>query len=251
MRGVFLAILFLVSFLIAMALFAPLSFILRVSGLADRGVSWETATGTVTGGRISGLSVNGEAVGTAELQLKPGGLLSGALRYNVNWTGPIGTGNGQVAAAAGGRLEASDFAVRIDLASLKGMAPWIRQSGGAVRIEGGRIVFGKTGCLAADGTTWSNALSRNAAVLGDGWTEMTGRLACEGDALILPLEAAHPAGLRIAARTELRVSGPSRFEGRLSGDLPLALRLQLPLAGFFPQGPDFVYVYPTPATEPN
>lgn len=85
-----LLFLLIAGFVIGLIVFAPLSFILKTTGAADRGLSWTSVDGTLAGGRITGLRAGQDLLGDASLKLNPASLLGLGIEYNFDWSGPSG-----------------------------------------------------------------------------------------------------------------------------------------------------------------
>ncbi|ABI76857.1 general secretion pathway protein N [Hyphomonas neptunium ATCC 15444] len=241
----FLLLLVLIAgFVIGVVAFAPLSFILKTSGAEARGLSWTSAEGTLMGGRITGLRAGQDVLGDATLKLNPVSLLALGIEYDFDWAGPSGKGTGKAAAYATGTTELRDFNIELDFAALDGVAAWIRQSGGKARLTGDIIRFRKGACDKANGQAWSDALGKNAAVLGPGWPDMAGELSCDGDALLIPFKSANPSGTQLDATARFNIDGNGNLEARVSGVIPQQYQYGLPIAGFVPDGNTYVYRYP-------
>lgn len=248
MKRTALLALLLLGFVAGLVAFAPLSAALKASGARQRGLSWAQAEGTVLSGRVVGLALRGVGYGDADLTFSPGGLLTGNLQYTVNWAGPQGAGRAKVSAGSGGRVALRDFAVSLDLAQLEQAALWIRQSGGRLDLTGSSLRFGPQGCISAEGNARSDVLERNQDILGPGWAPMQGELRCEAGTLVIPMASENQTGTRFQADLRLAPNQPGQFEARVSGLVPRELAFALPIAGFTPQGQDFVYLYSTSDT---
>lgn len=244
MMRLLLLLILIAGFLIGIVAFAPLNFILKTSGAEARGLSWTSAEGTLSGGKITGLKAGGDLLGDASLKLNPASLMGLGLEYDFDWNGPSGRGNGKAAAYASGTTELRDFDIEIDFASLEGVAAWIRQSGGRARLTGEVIRFKNRSCDEARGQTWSDALGRNSIVLGSGWTDMSGALSCEGDMLLIPFQSASSAGTQFDAAAKINPNGNNSIEARVSGVIPQQFHYGLPIAGFVPDGSNYIYRYP-------
>lgn len=244
-----LLLLLIVGFIIGLVAFAPLSFILKTAGANDRGFSWTSVEGTLSGGSITGLKAGPDLLGDARLKLKPASLLALGIEYEFDWAGPAGHGDGSVATFATGTTELRNFAIELDFSALDGAAAWIRQSGGKARLDGDIIRFRKGRCETANGRAWSDALTRNSAVLGSGWQDLTGNLSCENDWLLIPLRSESPLGTQLDAAARYRLGGSGNVEARVSGFIPQQYHYALPIAGFLPDAGTYVYHYPNPVQD--
>lgn len=247
-----LLLLLLVGFFIGLTAFAPLETALRMGGANRLGVSWASAEGTVFDGKLTSIESRGTKIGDANLHLMPGALLTGRLKYAVEWTGEGGRGNGEFSAGFGNRLSLTNYDVDLDLLHLEQAARWIQQSGGRLRVRGSHIRFKGNQCLAAEGTAQSDVLDRNRDILGPGWSEMRGELRCENGILIVPLESANSSGTQFRALLRFAPGGTGSFEARVSGPITRELMFALPIAGFTLDGRDYIYNYlPTPQGNPT
>lgn len=239
-----LLFLLIAGFVIGLIVFAPLSFILKTTGAADRGLSWTSVDGTLAGGKITGLRAGQDLLGDASLKLNPASLLGLGIEYTFDWSGPSGEGTGRAGAFASGAIELHDFDIQLDFAALDGAAAWIRQSGGKARITGDLIRFRKGACDKATGQTWSDVLNKNSVILGPGWPDLSGNLTCEGDTLLIPLQSKSPLGTQLDAAARYRPGGDASVVARVSGVIPQQFHYGLPLAGFAPDAGSYVYRYP-------
>jgi hypothetical protein len=243
MTRLLLLLLLAAGFLVGVFAFAPIGKVLQLSGAEQHGFRWTGAEGSVMDGRLRGMSFQGKPYGDAGLKLAPGALLSGRIQYAVDWIGEHGQGAGNISFGSGQKLQLDDFNIDLDLLRLEQAARWIQQSGGRVQLTGGVIRFNGSQCAEATGTATSDVLDRNREILGDGWTDMTGDLHCDAGDLIIPLQSENGSGTRFLAQLRVAPGRPGRFEARVSGMIPRQLQFALPIAGFKPDGGDFVYAY--------
>jgi len=245
MNRLLLLLLLLAGFVAGMALFAPLGTFLRMSGAGAHSIGWENAEGTVLNGRIQGLKVEGLPYGDAALKLKASALLSGRLRYAVDWTSAHGSGTGEVSAGSNGKMAIENFNIDLDLLQLEQAALWIRQSGGRVQLQGETIRFNADQCVQAEGKAQSDVLERNREILGSGWSDMRGDLRCENGDLVIPLASENGTGTRFLAQLRIAPGKPGRFEAQVSGIISRELEFALPVAGFTRDGRSYVYSHST------
>jgi general secretion pathway protein N len=238
-----LGLLFIIALIITLALTAPLGFVLRHAGTERLDLEWDSASGSLLSGSISGLRIAGEPLGDAELNLEPAGLLRGRLQYRVSLDGPSGRGNGQLA-FAGSTLEARDLRVEVNLSSLRDAPVWLRQSTGSLRLRADLIRFEDRRCTNASGTSWSDALLQQVNLPGAGWPELTGSLRCDDGALLIPLSGQSADAIMLNADTWLNLTGNTRFEARVTGNLRDDYRLALAYAGFLPDGNGLLFRMP-------
>lgn len=231
------------SVAIGVLVFAPLSVVLDVSGIRRSGLDWSSASGTVFDGRLEGIKANGSTYGNASARLLPAHLLTGAMKFAVDWSGPAGRGTGQMTFQSHKNIALYDYDLDLDLMEIEQAAKWIQQSGGRIAMQGDIIRFKDNACHEASGKAHSDVLERNGAILGDGWSDMQGDLRCEAGDLVIPLESTNATGTRFGAFLRLRPGLPGRFEARVSGLVTRDLDYVLPLAGFRRDGNEYVYSY--------
>lgn len=238
-----------VGFLVGLVAFAPIGLVLKMSGAEARGVSWISAKGTLSGGEITGLRAGADRIGDARVSLKPAALIAGRLEYHFDWTGPAGTGSGRAAASANGTAELRDYRFDLSVSEFSALPLWLRSSGGRIELNGPLIRLRKGDCDLAQGTTWSDALERNEALLGPSWSAFSGALSCDGGALVIPFASSNDNGTRLDAAARVGASTVANLEARVSGYISEHARYALPMAGFVPEGSTYVYRYPGPQAE--
>jgi hypothetical protein len=249
LRHLFVIVCLVAGLAIGLVLFMPLAAILKLSGAQARGLSWTSVEGTLSGGEIRGLRAGTQLLGDGALKLRPATLLRFGAGYAFSWSGPAGSGTGRAAVFPDGTIELQDYTFRLDLAALDGLALWIRQSGGEARLSGPLIRLSNGRCDKAEGVITSDALTRNEALLGPGWPEMTGKIACLGPDLAIPLAAQSASGTRIDTLARFNLQRTGSMEARVSGFVPQDFQYALPIAGFVPDGGAYVYLYPAAAAE--
>lgn len=240
-RFLFVLILLLIAAVVGLA-FIPLATALTYSGAASNGVSWTEARGTIYSGGLDNLTVNGTNYGNADLTLDAGALMGGTLQYLVDWTGTHGQGTGRVSVAEGNLVTLKDYSIKLDLEDYERAAKWIREAGGQIKIEGPLIQFRGGECVEAQGVATSDVLDRNREVLGSGWSDLRGDIACEDGQLLVPIQSENAAGTRFAAYLRVAPGSAAKFEARISGRISRALGFALPLAGFVRDGEEFAFV---------
>ena len=243
MTRLFLVLLLVAGFFVGVFVFAPLGRVLQITGAAKHGFSWTSADGSVMDGRLQGMTFQGKSYGDAGLKLAPGALLAGRVQYAVDWAGDHGRGIGNISFGSAKDIQIADFDIDLDLLRLEQAARWIQQSGGRVQLTGGTVSFKGGQCAEATGTATSDVLERNREILGAGWTDMQGDLRCDEGDLVIPLQSENGSGTRFLAQLRVAPGKPGRFEARVSGMIPRQLQFALPIAGFKPDGSDFVYAY--------
>ena len=100
----------------------PLSFVMRNAGIAQKGVSWQQARGTVWHGQVTGLGYQGHAIGALDVKSSPLSLLSGSIGSKINWTSPAGRARGNISVSTSA-TKISDVAAELDISRLQGVHP--------------------------------------------------------------------------------------------------------------------------------
>jgi hypothetical protein len=202
-----LALVFVV--LLALSLLATLPLRLALAGTA---ITARSVSGSLWHGQMTAAAWRGFAIGDADLGLSPLALLTGVRR--VGFTTP--TLSGRVALAG----------PDVSLAALTGTAAPGRIAGVPVtnvRFTEFGAVFNSGRCQSAGG---SLSVDIGGGLAGNG--SFTGTPRCDGDRLLLPLQAE-------SARLDLRVAGDGRYAATVSIDnVDAAARPGLLATGFQP-----------------
>lgn len=230
-----------VGFILGLIIFAPLSTVLKLSGAKDYGLSWSRAEGTLLSARVHGLAMDGDLIGDATLKLSPLSLAGLKLEYALQWSGPVGRGQGDAILGFGQHIEIQNYAVDVEFSKLKYAPAWVRQSSGLARLTGDKIKFQNGNCVTALGKSWSDALSRHEAILGAGWQELSGELSCDNGRLVIPFMSHNTLGTQLEATSRMNLNSPVEFEARISGFVPQEVAYALPYAGFIPDGKTYLY----------
>jgi hypothetical protein len=175
----------------------PLSFALRLSGAAERGLSWQQARGTVWDGQMTGLVSAGVDLGTLGLKSQPMSLILGRPAAGVQLS--AGAVEGRLDASLAGReIRITDLSVNADLARLSNLRPQLRQAGGTLSLRAGASL---------------DTVRRIGLQYGRDWPLVSGDLTCEAGAVLIRLSGTGPAQERFdldirfhqAGSTEIRV----------------------------------------------
>ena len=155
MRPVHLAALGLATFVVVLAVSAPVTLL---TGRLPAVVSLQGAHGSLTGGGADALIVRGNALGPVEWQWRPLALLGLRLGYHVRVAGTALSAEGDIGAGPGGRIDLDGMTVTAPLAVLAaasgstGLPPASGRL--AVRLRSARLVHGwpvaVTGTVAVD-----------------------------------------------------------------------------------------------------
>ncbi|MEO0817237.1 MAG: type II secretion system protein N [Pseudomonadota bacterium] len=219
----------------------PLGFIIDRAGVAGQGVTWGQVQGTAWSGRVSNVAFGRQLVGDIDLKLRPAGLLTGTLAYDLSLSGPVAAGTAKVY-AGGDRIgiEDADLSARVD--QLIGLNASVRQAGGIVRLRGISLEVDRAlNCLSASGGLWTEVLANLGAEYGETLPELDGNLQCYDQMIALDLKGVSETGIDVSIDAKVGVSDVSSFNARIggvSGEIAQALTA----LGFSVSGGDFVYV---------
>ena len=244
MRGLVLTTVFAGTLVTAAAANVPLSFVMKASGLASQGVSWQQARGTVWHGQVTGLTVQGEAAGAVESDFSLMRLVTGKPGHLLHWTGPFGHGSALAGLSKHGlHIHGGQAAITFDAARISAAFPARDVS---LRLSGVAMDLGREGCLSASGDVETDALAHISAAYGATWPELTGFMSCEQGELVMSMQGQAADGTQIAAKAFLH--GGGRLE---LWDVPDNQTDALLLAGFTNEAGKFVYMQQSPRGETN
>ena len=235
MRRLLLTTVFAGTLACAAAANVPLSFVMKKSGLATKGVSWQQARGTIWNGQVTGLTVQGEAAGAVAGEFSLVRLLQGQPGHLLHWSGPSGYGTALASPAQGGvHLQDGQAVITFDAARISAAFPAQDVS---LRLSNVAMDLEPDGCRTATGNVSTDALAHISAVYGATWPELTGFLSCDQGELVISLEGIAADGTQIAAKAY--VQGGGRLE---LWDVPDGQADALLLAGFTNEAGKFVYM---------
>jgi len=189
--------------------------------------------GTVWDATILRLSAGGPPVAETRARLRPGGLLSGAARFDVTVRDATLRGDGVVTLRSGGAtLEGATGVMALSRLQLSFAVP----PGQSVLADITRIAVDRDGnCLEAVGTLRTAALAAAGESFGAELPMLTGELLCAGDRIAIQIDGANDR-LSLSGRIRLEPAGPVwRIEAR-SQDRDVVAALSL--LGFEQDGPD-------------
>lgn len=222
-------------FIFTLVASAPLSFILKRSGIVQQGVSWQQARGTVWHGQVTGLAVRGDPVGAVQGDFSLLRMIQGQPGHLLRWSGPSGQGSALAALSGSSvRIRQGRAAVTLDARRISSLFPAQDVS---LRLSNVSINAASNRCQSASGDVTTDALSRISAVYGANWPELKGTLSCVNGDLVISVEGQAADGTQIAARSTLQGNG--RLE---LWDVPENQTNALLLAGFTNEAGRFVYM---------
>ena len=234
MRRLLLLLVFIGVFVVTLAANAPLSFILKQSGIVQQGVSWQQARGTALHGQVTGLAVREEAVGAVQGDYSLVRMVQGQPGHLLRWSGPMGQGSALATLSGSSiKIRKGRAAVTFDATRISSLFPAQDVS---LRLSNVSIDANAEGCKSASGDVTTDALSRVSAVYGANWPDLDGALSCVDGEIVVSVEGRAADGTRISAKSSLQGNG--RLE---LWDVPENQTNALLLAGFTNEAGRFVY----------
>lgn len=202
-----LTLVFLAALAFGMASRVPLSFVMRNAGLADQGISWQQARGTIWNGQVTGLGYRGQSVGALDVKSSPISLLSGAISSDVKWVSQVGRARGKLK-LSGSSMNLSGFAAELDISRLNGVHPELRRIGGVLKLADVAASVDSAGtCRSASGAAQLDLVRRLGIQYGRDWPLLAGAPACSDGDLELPLTGDGPNGERFEITLRARPDG--------------------------------------------
>ncbi|MEZ6000850.1 type II secretion system protein N [Hyphomonas sp.] len=235
MRRLLLLMVFIAVFVFTLAANAPLSFILKRSGIVQQGVSWQQARGTAFHGQVTGLAMRGDPVGAVQGDFSLLRMVQGQPGHLIRWSGPMGQGSALATLSGSSvKIRKGRAAVTFDATRISTLFPAQDVS---LRLSNVSIDANASGCRAASGDVTTDALSRISAVYGANWPDLDGSLSCVDGEIVVSVEGQAADGTRISAKSSLQ--GDGRLE---LWDVPENQTNALLLAGFTNEAGRFVYM---------
>jgi hypothetical protein len=216
-----LDIVFVLSFAAALAATTPMGLTLFLA--APAGMSAAAVSGSIWNARVEAAHYRGVPLGNVELSLDPFALFRGTQRLAVK--GPLG----QATLVQGGvrGFETADVELAVEHLRL---APGFS---GELQLRGATVLFADGLCVRAQGSIATDVLGR-----AFGGPEISGALACVGDAAIAQLQGRTQDS---DVRVMLRLDGQGRYEAETHvATSNVLVRNALPLAGFTERADGFV-----------
>jgi general secretion pathway protein N len=243
-KNIWFGFVFILVFLCAAVASVPLSFVMRQSGLAQQGISWQQARGTIWHGQVTGLVVQGDIAGAVEGDFSLWRFVRGEPGHLLHWNGPHGRGTALASLSPDRvRIRKGQAVVTFDATRISSAFPAQDVS---LRLSNISADLGRSGCRAASGAVSTDALARVSAVYGAEWPELQGSLSCDGGALVVSVKGKAADGTQIAAKAYLDGGGQLEL-----WDVPDGQTNALLLSGFTNQAGRFVYTQQSGSGETN
>ncbi|MBI1359652.1 MAG: hypothetical protein GC155_05140 [Alphaproteobacteria bacterium] len=196
---VFALLLLLVGGSIAAAML-PMS---AVAGAVQKRLPWiqyESASGTVWNGKLSGVVVNGQDLGDVSIKVDAGQIFTGNAAGHAAFASKGLSGEAGVSySLIGGKTTLAGILVQGDASTVPILPARLRGTDGKFRLSVSQIVLQKGACSAASGEVWTDALAK--ADLGHGWVgpELRGPVTCEGGKVAVEASGKSASGEDVSA----------------------------------------------------
>ena len=208
----------------------PLEFAMSQAGLPNPILSWSSAQGTITKGRLNTVSLGPQLVGDILVKQRFLNPFSRSITYDVQWGSAGGRGAGQIIASPD-RVRVSDLRVQQNVVAMPGLVQAVRELGGTIRILNGAFEIDQAGCNFAEGLITTDVLMRLGNQYGRSFTELKGPVSCENGLVLIALEATSNEGDSIEISGNIGINGTGEFN-ILVETLDPEIRLVLQEYGF-------------------
>jgi hypothetical protein len=219
---------------------APATMIAPLIKGAAPGISFSMIGGTLWHARISGLRAEGVTLGNVNADINLLALFTGALSYDVEIKGQAVNGEARFSQSLIGGVEIRDADFSISRAFLRRYALLGVPVDGSAVISNASIIINNKGCVSAEGTIRTDALSAVARQFGMGALDLVGPLRCVDGRITMQLDGVHnDFGSVSVSVTELE---DFRYRMAVIVETPdEAFKQSLRLAGFESDGDAVVY----------
>lgn len=243
MRWIIYAALSLIIAIVAAITMAPVGFIMKQVSASDARIQYASAQGSVWNGKVRDIRYGIQSVGDAEIKTSGLALLTGKLSSDIRLTGSGLNGRGQVAAGFGGDVTIRNMRVLGSTADLINITPEVRDLAGEFTIDVRQAELKDNACTSAQGTVWTDILTRMERRYR--WTgpELSGPISCENGQVVIALSGQNADGENVSARLEISLDATGNFLADVTTTSRDTIQA-LTLLGFEFQGDDvFRYQY--------
>lgn len=188
----------------------PLEYAMGQAGLPNTLVSWTSAQGTITRGRLNTVLLGPQLVGDVLVKQRFINPLSQSVTYDVQWGSAGGRGAGQIVASRD-RMIVNELRVQQNLVAMPGLIPAVRELGGNIRVLNASLDIDQKGCNAAEGLITTDVLVRLGNQYGKAFSDLQGPVSCKDGAILIALSASSDTGDRIDVTGNVGISGAGEF----------------------------------------
>lgn len=211
MRWVVYAALSLIIAVIAAVVIAPVGFVMKQVSASDARIQYASAEGSVWNGKVRDIRYGIQSVGDADVKTSWLALFTGHFSSDIRLTGSGLNGRGQVAAGFGGDVTIRSMRVLGSTADLINITSEVRDLAGEFTIDVQRAELKDNRCTAAQGTVWTDILTRMERRYR--WTgpELSGPISCENGQFVIALSGQNADGENVSARLEIGLDATGNF----------------------------------------
>lgn len=223
MIGVFATV-----FVVSIAAMLPASVVALFVNFDGQNMSYSGTKGTIWAGTLEGVYISGASLGDVSYELSPVSVLGFLPKFDITARNGAVVGEGKIAFSISQKITVTDLIADFDLGVLAPQGMLGAPTQGIARIEAKKVSLApKRGCIAADGTIWTNVLNAPARRYNMPALPMSGDVKCDGDILVVALMGENP---RAGANIELRVDRSLSYElsataSSSENDIKTALRI--------------------------
>ena len=178
---------------------------------SDPAVSYASASGTVWNGQVRDVMYGIQPVGNVSFNTIWSALLQAAFASHVELTGGSITGQGVVSAGLGETYHIPEFRVRGSTRDILNLQTEIRNLNGQFTVNVSDVRIEDDQCLSANGTVWTDILTRTETSWSWRGPELTGPISCENGQLHLALLGESETGERVTANLQLGLDASGSF----------------------------------------
>ena len=215
----------------------PARFVTDQVNARDPSVRYAVASGTVWNGRVENVMYGIQPVGDVAFRTNLTALLTGVVSGEFSLSGGSITGEGKVSSGLGGRTRLADIRAMGGTRDLLNLQQEVRDLNGQFRLNLSELVIDNQHCETAEGTVWTDILTRTEARWNWIGPELSGPVSCADGDLLVVLSGATPAGERVNASLEVGLDARGSFFAEVftqNSDTANALSL----LGFVSEGQD-------------
>lgn len=211
MRWILYAALSLIIAVVAAVVLAPVGYVMKQVAASDARIQYASAEGSVWNGRVRDIRYGIQSVGDAEIKTSWLALLTGRLSSDIRLTGTGLNGRGKVASGLDGDVTITDLRVLGSTADLINITAEVRDLAGEFTIDVHQAEVTDNACISAQGTVWTDILTRMERRYR--WTgpELSGPVSCENGQFVIALSGQNSVGENVSARLEIGLDATGNF----------------------------------------
>ena len=235
MRWFILGGLTIVIAVVAAIIMLPAAYVMKRVSANDEMIQYAAADGTIWDGEVQNIRYGIQEIGDAQINSSWLSLLTARLSSDIRLTGTGLNGRAQITEGLGGGTTIKNLRVLGSTEDLVNIAPEIRDLAGEFTLDVREARLTEEDCKAAQGTVWTDILTKMERRYR--WTgpELSGPVTCENGRFILMLGGQNSAGENVSAKLEIGMDGFGSFTADVT--TPIRETSQaLTLLGFASQG---------------